>query len=445
VNEHAPKKVVVRFPPSPTGFLHIGGARTALFNYLFAKQNNGTILLRFEDTDKERSKREFENDIKESLAWLGLSMDGEAVRQSERTDIYTKYLKQLVDSGAAYLSKEESAEGKRAEVIRFKNPNKKIVFEDLIRGTIEFDTTDLKDFVIAKSMEEPLYHLAVVVDDFEMGVTHVMRGEDHISNTPRQILIQEAINAPRPIYAHIPLILAPDRSKLSKRHGAVSVLEYRKLGYLPSALVNYLALLGWNPGTEREIFTLDELVKSFDLSKVQKGGAIFNTEKLGWINKEHLKNYPLDEIEKRLAAACPKLSAKMLTKLAPLTLERITTLREIDEMAAQGEFDAFIGSPLYDSKLLKWKDDPDLTATGGRLLETRKLLERLEEKGFDRTSVKTCLWDFATEKGRGSVLWPLRVALSGKEKSPDPFILAEILGKSETLKRIDEAVAALSS
>ena len=443
MDEPENKKVVVRFPPSPTGFLHIGGARTALFNYLFAKQNNGMILLRFEDTDKERSKKEFEGDIKESLAWLGLKMDGEVVRQSERTNIYKKYLKQLVDSGAAYVSKEESVEGKRAEVIRFKNQNKKIVFDDLIRGTIEFDTTDLKDFVIAKSLEEPLYHLAVVIDDFEMGVTHVMRGEDHISNTPRQILIQEALGAPRPIYAHIPLILAPDRSKLSKRHGAVSVLEYRKLGYLPEALVNYLALLGWNPGTEKEIFTLDELVKSFDLSKVQKGGAIFNTEKLGWINKEHLKQFPLHEIEKMLKKACPKLPDAMTSKLAPLTLERITRLQEIEEMAIAGEFDAFTGMPVYDARLLAWKEDPDQITTLTRLLETKKYLAGIE-KNFDRATVKATLWDFATKEGRGSVLWPLRVALSGKEKSPDPFILAEILGKAEVLKRIDEALTKLS-
>jgi glutamyl-tRNA synthetase len=444
VKEIPNKKIVVRFPPSPTGFLHIGGARTALFNYPFAKQHGGTILLRFEDTDKERSKKEFEGDIKESLLWLGLKMDGEAVRQSERTDIYKKYLKQLVDSGSAYVSKEESTEGKRAEVIRFKNPNKKIVFDDLIRGTIEFDTTDLKDFVIAKSLEEPLYHLAVVIDDFEMGVTHVMRGEDHISNTPRQILIQEALGAPRPVYAHIPLILAPDRSKLSKRHGAVSVLEYRKLGYLPEALINYLALLGWNPGTEKEIFTLDELVKSFDLSKVQKGGAIFNTEKLGWINKEHLKHFPLTEIEKRLKAACPKLSEEMAQKLAPMTLERITRLQEIEEMTAAGELDAFIELPTYAIELLKWKEDPDLKTTGARLSETKKYLEKIKDEHFDRMTIRGALWDFATEKGRGSVLWPLRVALSGKEKSPDPFILAEILGKTETLKRIAQATARLA-
>jgi glutamyl/glutaminyl-tRNA synthetase len=287
--ENNENKVVTRFAPSPTGSLHIGGIRTALYNYLFTRQNGGKFILRSEDTDKERSKKEHEDNIIESFKWLGLSYD-EFYRQSERTEIYKKYLKQLIDGGFAYVSKEEVvAEGERSEVIRFKNPNKKIKFNDLVLGEIEFDTTDLKDFVIAKDMESPLYHLAVVVDDFEMGVTHVIRAQEHLSNTPRQILIQEAINAPRPSYAHIPIVLAPDKSKLSKRHGALSVLAYRDMGYLPGAILNFMALIGWNPGDEQEIFTLDELVKKFNLEKVQKAGGVFNTEKLDWVNKEHIK------------------------------------------------------------------------------------------------------------------------------------------------------------
>jgi len=438
------KKIVVRFPPSPTGFLHIGGARTALFNFLFAKHHGGTLLLRFEDTDTARSKREFENDIKESLAWLGLSFDGDAVRQSERTELYKEHLKRLVESGAAYVSKEESAEGKRSEVIRFKNPNKKIVFEDLIRGTIEFDTTDLKDFIIAKSLEEPLYHLAVVIDDFEMGVTHVIRGEDHISNTPRQMLIQEAIGAPHPHYAHIPLILAPDRSKLSKRHGAVSVLEYKKLGYLPEALVNYLALLGWNPGTEKEIFSLSELIEAFGIDKVQKGGAIFNTEKLDWINKEYLRLRPNSDFSRWLKDAEPKLSEEMASKLAPVIRERIHRLQEIEDMVRNGELEYFVNAPSCAQERLKWKDDPDTATTKANLAATRERIANIAEGSFTHETIKNALWDFATEKGRGSILWPLRFSLSGKDKSPDPFLLAEILGKKETLARIDRALTTLS-
>jgi glutamyl/glutaminyl-tRNA synthetase len=299
MSEETRKKVVTRFPPSPTGFLHVGSVRTALFNYLFAKKFGGEMILRIEDTDKERSKKEFEVNITDSLCWLSLPWSNEKIlRQSERSDVYKKYLEKLIVEGKAYVSRETpKEEGDRAEVVRFKNPNKKIKFTDLIRGEIEFDTTELEDFVIAKSLEEPLYHLAVVIDDFESGVTHVIRGEDGISNTPRQILIQEAIGAPRPIYAHLPLILAPDRSKLSKRkHGeSVSINFYREKAYFPEAILNYLALLGWNPGDDREIFSLEELVQVFDLSKVQKGGAIFNIEKLNWFNKQYLQKLSAEE------------------------------------------------------------------------------------------------------------------------------------------------------
>ena len=273
-------KVAVRMAPSPTGNFHVGGARTALFNFLFARKNNGKFILRIEDTDKERSKKEFEDDIFESLEWLGLKYD-EFYRQSERGEIYKNYVEKMLNNDSVYEAEDK--------VIRFRNPNKKVKFNDLVRGEIEFDTTELKDFVIAKSADEPLYHLAVVIDDCESGITHVIRGEDHISNTPRQILIQEAIGATRPLYAHLPLILAQDRSKLSKRkHGeSVSLGYYRDKGYSPEAVINYLALLGWNPGTEQEIFTLEELINVFDLARVHKGGAIFDEKKLAWVNRKH--------------------------------------------------------------------------------------------------------------------------------------------------------------
>ncbi|MEI6058081.1 MAG: glutamate--tRNA ligase family protein, partial [bacterium] len=289
-------KTITRFAPSPTGLLHAGNYRTALFSYLFARHHasEATFLLRIEDTDKARSKKEYEDNIIESLSWLGLENDG-FCRQSDRVDIHKKYLQKLIDSGHAYISKETPKNpGDREEVIRFKNPNKKVRFDDLIRGPIEFDTTDLHDFIIARSMEEPVFHLVVVVDDHEMGVTHIIRGEDHISNTPRQILIYEALGLPLPLYAHIPLLLAPDRSKLSKRKGALPITDYRDRGYLADAVVNYMALLGWNPnvkdiaGAEREIFSRAELVELFDLSNIQKSGAIFNEEKLAWMNKIYI-------------------------------------------------------------------------------------------------------------------------------------------------------------
>ncbi|MES2203559.1 MAG: glutamate--tRNA ligase family protein, partial [Patescibacteria group bacterium] len=293
-------KVVTRFPPSPTGFLHIGGVRTALFNYLFAAHNGGKMFLRFEDTDKERSKPEFEKDILDAVNWAGIPYEMPAIaRQSERNEIYKKYFATLVEKGLAYEA-EPGENNPDKKVIRFKNPNTTITFTDNVRGQVTFDTADLGDFVIARSMDEPLYHLAVVIDDHEMGVTHVIRGEEHISNTPRQILILEALGFTRPEYAHIPLILAPDKTKLSKRHGAVSATEYRTQGYIPEAIVNYLALLGWNPGGEKELFTLAELAELFTLDRVHKAGAVFDIEKLKWFNHEHLKKLSDAEYKKRL-------------------------------------------------------------------------------------------------------------------------------------------------
>ncbi|MEI7777540.1 MAG: glutamate--tRNA ligase [bacterium] len=450
MNENNTPKIVVRFAPSPTGPLHVGSIRAALFNYIFAKQNNGKYILRIEDTDKERSKKEYEDGIIESFAWLDLPYD-EIYRQSERTDIYKKYLQQLVESGHAYISKEESLEeGKRSEVIRFKNPNKKVTFHDLIRGEVTFDTTELKDFVIAKSLEEPLYHLAVVIDDHEMGITHIIRGEDHISNTPRQILIQEAIGAIRPIYAHLPLILAADRSKLSKRkHGEfVSLSFYRNKGYLKEAIINFMALLGWNPGTDQELFSIEDLVKQFDIARVQKSGAIFDTTKLDWLNREYIKKMPTEEITALIKTATSKWnpSESTIQKLLPIVLDRITTLADIETME---ELEYLFAKPTYEKDSLLCPEKLRKGSTAGLpevknyLQESVSILEKIPEDDFIAEKIKTYLWDYATEKGRGLVLWSIRYALSGKEKSPDPFTLADILGKKETLDRIQSAISLL--
>ncbi|MFA6552060.1 MAG: glutamate--tRNA ligase [Candidatus Paceibacterota bacterium] len=451
------EKVVTRFAPSPTGNLHIGGVRTALFNYLFAKKNGGQFLLRIEDTDKERSTKAFEKNILDGLNLLGLKWDGEIVRQSERTEIYKKYLQKLLDEGKIFVSKEtEVKEGGRAEVIRFKNPNKKIKFDDIIRGEVEFDTTELGDFVIAKSMDEPIFHFANVVDDFEMGVNRVIRGEDHISNTPRQILIGEAIGAPRLIYAHLPLILAPDRSKLSKRHGAVSLVEYMENGYLPEALINFLALLGWNPGGDKEIFSLAELVEKFDLSKVQKSGAIFNVQKLDWINQQYVRsmNYELritkikEELEK---AGIKDLDKKILEKIDSVAVERISRFGEIKEMADRGELNYFFKAPEFPKEKLLWspshkatedqgKDEKDFIKTKKHLEYVLEKISAISEKELNKDSVKNSIWEYAEKEGRGNVLWPMRYSLSGMEKSPDPFTLTELLGKEETISRLKKAI-----
>ncbi|OHA17630.1 MAG: glutamate--tRNA ligase [Candidatus Taylorbacteria bacterium RIFCSPHIGHO2_01_FULL_46_22b] len=441
-----PSKIVCRFAPSPTGPLHVGGVRSALFNYLFAKQNNGKLVLRVEDTDKERSKQEYADDIVEGFKWLGLSFD-ETVIQSERIENHKKYLSILIEKGLAYVSKEKvTEEGQRAEVIRFKNPNRKIAFDDLIKGHIEFDTTELGDFVIAKSLSEPLFHLAVVADDFDMGITHVIRGEDHISNTPRQILIQEAIGAPRPLYAHIPLILATDKSKLSKRkHGeSVSLKFYREQGYLPEALINFLALLGWNPGSDRELFSLKELVTEFKLDRVQKGGAIFNPEKLNWVNKEYLHLRPKGEVVETVTQI---LHEEPLTKyladwqqvrLATILADRIQVFSEIKKILIEEGIEYLSHAPTCNPTELLWKKSPDPQNTKTHLLHVVKLLEELEPTA-SMEEVQSAILPYAEKEGKGEILWPMRFALSGKQKSIDPFNLASLLGITESISRLKTA------
>jgi glutamyl-tRNA synthetase len=432
------KKPRVRMAPSPTGNLHIGTARTALFNYLFAKHTGGTFLMRIEDTDRERSTKEFEKNILDGLAWLGLTWD-ELSRQSERTDIYKAKLKTLVDSGKAYISQEPAKDdpSRTVEVVRLKNPGTHVTFTDIIRGEITTDTTDLGDFVIARAIDDPLYHFAVVVDDGEMDITHVIRGEDHISNTARQILILEALGYTRPQYAHLPLILAPDRSKLSKRHGATSLDEYRSLGFIPEAICNYLAFLGWNPGTEQEVFSLEELAQAFDLNKVQKGGAIFDLVRFTWYNREHLKRLSEEDFTQRLQdfGLTPDL------RLVPLLHERVSTLKEAADFLVGDEFSFLNTKPTLSASILpKVKGEQASAETTKRHLHAlQDLLAPIDASQWNMASVKDAVWAYAEEQGKGLVLWPMRVALTGKEKSPDPFTVAELLGREETLARLQSA------
>ncbi len=445
--------ITTRIPPSPTGHLHIGTVRTALFNYLFSRHHNGRFVFRSEDTDKTRSTKEFEKEIIDGLLSLGLKWDNEElVRQSERGEIYRRYLEQGIEGGSFYISKEESKQnpGETVEVVRLKNPNKEIIFNDLIRGEIKFDTTELGDLVIARNLDDALYHFTVVVDDYEMGVTHVLRGEDHISNTPRQILIQEALGFSRPEYAHLPLILAADRSKMSKRHGAVAVVEYLKEGFLPEAIINYLALLGWNPGTDQEIFTLDQLVEQFDINKVHKSGAVFDRQKFLWINKEHLNLLSNDDYKKLIISALPErvkaldnYSEARLEKLLPTIRERINIISEFTTAAENGEYDFAFATPEVSLELLKFKKDPDVSAALPRLQKVAEMLP--DSESFGPTKIKDAIWLYAEKEGRGEVLWPLRVALTGLEKSPDPFTVASIIGREETLERIENACKKLAS
>ncbi len=424
--------VITRFAPSPTGPLHVGGARTALFNYLFTRQHQGQIYLRIEDTDRERSKLEFEANILDSLSWLGLNFDNpEPIRQSARGEFYHQQLEILLKNGTAYLSSEKNEEGETRELVRFKNPNVEITFQDLIRGNISFQTQELGDFVIAKGLDEPLYHFAVVADDAELGVSHVIRGDDHIANTPRQILIQRALGAPQPHYAHLPLILAPDRTKLSKRRGAVSVLEYRDQGYLPGALLNFLALLGWHPQNDQEVFDLQGLITAFDLTRVQKGGAVFNQTKLDWLNGEHLRQLTDHEFVSLAKKFVPPQTD--LAKILQLTRERVNTFGELRMLFEAGEFTYFFEKPQYDKVLLG--------ETVAELAILKQKLEILANDQFTVEKLRAIIMPYADERGRRAVLWPWRVALSGRERSADPFTISAMLGKSETLNRIDEALA----
>lgn len=491
----ASKKIRVRIAPSPTGPLHIGTARTALFNYLFAKKNKGVFILRIEDTDLERSDPKFEEDIKEGLRWLNIIWD-EFYKQSERIKIYEKYLRKLLNSGQAFycyhteeeLEKERKEKLKRKKppihicehynkkpktkkrgIIRFRPPKRKVVFNDIIRGRVEFDSSLLGDISIAKDLNTPLYNFAVVVDDYEMKITHVIRGEDHISNTPKQILLYKALGLPIPKFAHLPLILGPDRTKLSKRHGATSIREYRNQGYLPESLINFMALLGWNPGNDREIFSLKDLIKEFSLEKVQKSGAVFNIEKLNWLNGYYIRQMPINKLVKLnipyliknglikpkfkteqyppaygaytikeeyfIAETKEKITMEKLRKIIALEQERMKKLSEIGELS-----DFFFKKKLsYDQNLLKWKD-MNKKELKDILNKLEKILNEIEEKNFKAEKIKNILLSEAEKLGdKGKLLWPFRVALTGKKASPPPFEVAEILGKERTTERIKRA------
>ncbi len=443
-------KVITRFAPSPTGYFHAGSYRTALFSYIFARQQGGRFVLRIEDTDRERSKKEYEENIVDSLKWLGLDYD-DFSRQSDHTANYRKHIERLIANSQAFVSAEKvAAAGERSEVIRFKNPNKVVVFNDLIRGRIEFDTTELGDFVIAKSLDEPVFHLAVVVDDAESGITHVIRGEDHISNTPRHILLYEALGFPVPSYAHIPLLLATDRSKLSKRNGAIPVTEYRRRGFLPAAVVNYLALLGWHPEDNREVMSFAEIIKDFSLERVQKAGAIFDEAKLRWFNRQYLLQLNEADFSEAVQPFLPEwLSVKspVLKRLLPIIKDKIAAFDEVPALFEEsGELHFVRSLPAYDLAKLPWKKSTEPTATAIKhLTEAKRLLHILADIEFDANTIKDTLWPYAEAQGRGDVLWPLRIALTGQDKSPDPFVSAAILGREESLKRLDSALHRLNT
>jgi glutamyl-tRNA synthetase len=493
----SPKKSVrVRLAPSPTGPLHLGTARTGLFNWLFARQNNGKFILRIEDTDIERSEAKYEKDILESLKWLGLEWDegpqnaelrgldadsrGKYVgdygpyRQSERLDIYEKYLKKLFDEDWVYycfcakeeleserqamisqglppkysgkcrlLPKEKSAERMRKgepAVIRFKMPSVEIEFNDMIRGKVKFDAGLIGDIVIARNLRSPLFIFAGLADDYEMKITHIIRGEDHLSNMPKQILIAKALGFDEIKYAHLPLILAPDRSKLSKRHLETSVDDYRKQGYLAEALINFLALLGWHPKDEREVLSQQDLIREFDIKRAQKAGAVFNIEKLDWLNAQYIKTADVTDLAEQLKDFIPDdwlENKELLMKTIEIEKERIKKLGDFKELA-----DFFFELPDYETKFLAWQNmSEDKILANLQLLSAE--IEKISETDFNVRNLTQVIMPLTEVWGRGELLWPLRVALSGKQASPGPFEIMEILGKEESLKRIKVAIKKL--
>ena len=440
--------VVSRFAPSPTGLLHAGNYRTAVFAYLFAKHSGGKFIMRIEDTDAVRSKPEYEAPIFDVLAWLNLSVD-EQYRQSEHRARHRTLLEKLVADDTAYVSKETpQAPGDREEVIRFRNPSEKVLFADIIRGEITTDVSDLGDFIIARSFDEPVFHFAVAVDDADEGVTHVIRGADHISNTARQILIQRALGLPMPLYAHLPLILDNTHKKLSKRTGAKALTDYRAMGILPEAILNYIAFLGWNPGDDREYMSRDELIEAFDLSRVQKGSAIFDEIKLFSVNQHWMRALSDSDFLTHLNTCRDVVRPDIIAKAVPLLKERAHTFKEVCEMFAN-ELSCLFNEPSLNRERLLAKELPDRPGVTKLALESLCDALKALPESVSAETVKEVLMPFANAEeakgkgGRGAVLWPLRYALSGQERSPDPFTLISILGPTEAASRIHKAIAIL--
>lgn len=469
------KKPKVRFAPSPTGQLHLGGARTALYNWLYAKNIGGKFLLRIEDTDKVRSKSEFTAQICDSLKWMNLQWDEEIVYQSTRENIYKESVNTLFESGKAYpcfCSKDKIAEERKAAesaggayyysgtcrnldnetvkqriangeeyAIRIKIPDGKTSFNDHIYGRIEIANKEIDDFIIARTDGTPVYNLVVVVDDNDMGITHVIRGEDHISNTPKQIIIYKALNLPVPEFAHLPMILGPDKKRLSKRHGATGVQEYRDNGYLPEALNNYLALLGWNPGTEQEIFTIDNLVKEFSMERVQKKSAVFDEKKLQWVSGQHIHAKTARELLTDIRLIFPNWQIdndeKYVLKVVEIMRERIRTLVDMTTMT-----DYFFEEPKeYDSKTVhkKWKDK----SVNILIQKYVQILETI--KDWNVNSIEISLRNLAVQENisPGKIIHPVRLALSGVPSGPSLFEMMELLSKDTCIYRLKRALAIL--
>jgi glutamyl-tRNA synthetase len=423
----------VRFAPSPTGNLHIGGARTALFNWLYAKAQNGQFILRIEDTDIKRSEKKYLDEILDSLKWLGMDWD-EIYYQSKRQDIYQEYADKLL--------KQEKAIHSEGAII-YPLPEKKIKVYDLIRGEIEFDTSEIKDQVLIKSDGTPTYNFACVVDDAALNITHVIRGDDHISNTPKQVLLYEALDLTIPKFAHLPLILGKDGGRLSKRTGATAISEYRAMGYLPEALVNYFMLLGWSPDANQEIVPIERAIKNFSIKKVNKTAAVFSIEKLNWINSQYIKKLDDDKLMNLLIPFLEKkkfiskeVDRNWLKTVAKLYKGRINTLADFIDWA---DF-LFFKKPKFDDDAKEKLRSKDLSK------EFKLLSQRLEKiSNFEIKSIEEAFRDLVDELkvSASDLVHPVRAALTGKLIGPGLFETIWILGKEKTIERLLSAYKAI--
>jgi glutamyl-tRNA synthetase len=465
--------VRVRFAPSPTGSLHVGGARTALYNFLFARHAGGRHILRIEDTDAERSRAELTGQILRSMEWLGLEWDEGPIHQSDRMDLYRAKADQLLAAGKAYrcfcAPEELDADRKRAEaekrayqyskkcraipegdsrrradsgeefVVRLRVPPEPISVDDLIRGKVEFPAGSTDDFVLVRSGGHPLYHFTVCVDDVEMKITHVIRGDDHLANTPKHVALFRALGAELPKFAHLGMIYGADRKKLSKRHGAASVEEWRDAGIFPEALVNFLALLGWSPGDDREIMTLPEMVRDFTLDRVGASPSVFDPDKLLWMNSKYLAAMVPEEIVKRAEAdGLPVFNRRIALAAIPLHRERSRTLKELVAALADYENDP----PEYDPAGLKKNVGPE---TAGLLSELADRFSSLAS--FEKAGIEAALREVAAAKGisAGKLIHPLRLAATGKTVGAPLFDVLELLGKETVERRIRKFVGAMSA
>jgi len=458
------KKVITRFAPSPTGTLHIGGVRTALFNYVYAKQNDGLFLIRIEDTDRERSTKEYEKDILDNLSSIGLSPDQKPINQSERNEIYTKAAEKIVESGNAYwcdcspeeldkMRNEQTAAGikpmydgrsrnlglERSEktVLRLATPEDgDIIVNDIIRGEIKFNNNELDDLILLRSDGTPTYHLCNVVDDYEQNVTTVIRGEDHISNTPRQIHIQNALGYPELEYAHLPLVLGTDKKRLSKRNAATSLKEYREKGYLDSAILNTLARLGWSKG-DKEIFYLNDLIKDFDIKEVQKAGAIFDISKLDWLNSQHLANLSLEDFKNQLEPFLEKLNISINDHHdVDLLIQSMRTSDNTYSGIAESLIPYYREIESYDEKAIT------------KFIKDKSILNSLKDifvniDNWNESSIDIVLKEFQTQNELSvpAVNQPIRIALTGSTKSPSLGLTLAIFGKEKSIERVENLLS----